>query len=190
VDIYRIGDLEVILMRLIPTTAILLFVHLATPDLRSEEISSLELSRLEWTKLTSLEPKESSVGHGLLKSGKLLSDGKPIRVRGTAVRDGLFAHAPSRIVYDIKDKGYIAIRGSVGLEDIHDGSVKFKILGDGKELWQSENVVIEKGRAKTARFTINIKDVSELVLVVDDLGYYGWDHSVWISPELGKSALD
>jgi hypothetical protein len=190
VDIYRIGDLEVILMRLIPTTAILLFVHLATPDLRSEELSSSELSGLEWTELTSLEPKESSVGHGELRSGKLISDGKPIRVRGTAVRDGLFAHAPSRLVYDIKDKGYTAIRGTAGLEDIHDGSVKFKILGDGKELWQSEEIIIQKGRAKAARFAISIEGVSELVLVVDDLGYYGWDHSVWISPELGKSALD
>ena len=179
-----------ILMRPLSILGTVFFFCLLVTDLRSQELSSLELSRLEWTKLTSLEPKESSVGHGLLKSGKLFSDGKPIKVRGTAVRDGLFAHAPSRIVYDIKDKGYTAIRGSAGLEDIHDGSVKFKILGDGKELWQSENVVIEKGRAETARFTINIKGVSELVFVVDDLGYYGWDHSVWISPELGKSALD
>ena len=173
-------------MRLIPTTAVLLFVHLATPDLRSEELSSSELSGLEWTKLTALVPKESSVGHGALKIGKLVSNGRPIKVRGLVVRDGFFAHAPSRLVFDIKDKGYTAIKGSAGLEDIHDGSVKFKILGDGKELWQSEEVVIQNGRAKAARFAINIKDVSELVLVVDDLGYFGWDHSVWISPELGK----
>jgi len=177
-------------MRLIPTTAILVFVHLAVPDLHSQELSSSELGGLEWTKLTSLVPKESSVGHGELKIGKLVSNGRPVKVRGSVVRDGFFAHAPSRLVFDIKDKGYTAIKGSAGLEDIHDGSVKFKILGDGRELWQSENVVIEKGRAKTARFAINIKGVSELVLVVDDLGYYGWDHSVWISPELGKSALD
>jgi len=47
-------------------------------------------------------------------------------------RDGIFAHAPSRIVYDNKDKGYAAIRGSTGLEDIHEGTAKFRILGDGK----------------------------------------------------------
>ena len=182
--------LDVILMRPVSISASLLLLCLLVPDLRSEELSSLELSRLEWTKLTTLEPKESHVTWGRLVSGRLLWNGKPMKIRRLAVRDGLFAHAGSRIVFDMKDKGYTALRGSAGLEDGFNGSVQFKILGDGKELWQSEPIVMEKGRAKIARYALNIAGISQLVLVVDDLGSATNDHSIWIEPELGKRPFD
>jgi hypothetical protein len=185
-DIYRLSELQVTFMRSILVSVTLLFSGLLALNLHSQELSSSELGRFKWTKLTTLELKESEVGHGQLQIGRLISDGKPMRVRGTPVRDGFFAHAPSRLVFDIKDKGYKALKGRAGLEDIHEGSVKFKILGDGKELWQSEDVVIQNGRAKIVRFALNIEGVSELVLSVEDLGRNWYDHSVWIEPEIGK----
>ena len=65
VDMYHSNRLEVILMRPLSILGAVFFFCLLVPDVRSKELSSSELSRLEWTKLTSLEPKESSVGHGL-----------------------------------------------------------------------------------------------------------------------------
>ena len=163
-----------------------LFLCLLVPNLHSQELTPLELSRLEWTKLTTVPPKESQVGWGKLVSGELIWNGKPMKMRRSALGDGFFAHAPSRLVFDLKDKGYTALKGSAGLEDGFNGSVQFKILGDGKELWQSDPIVMEKGRAKTARYALDIEGVSELVLIVDDLGNATNDHSVWIKPELGK----
>lgn len=173
-------------MRELLTLAMPLFVGLLICDLRSEELSAAKLDRLEWVSLASIEPKESHVGWGALVSGKLLWDGKPMKIRRSPVRDGFFAHAPSRLVFDIQEKGFAALRGSAGLEDGFDGSVRFKIFGDGKELWQSEPVVMQKGRAELARYALSIKGISELVLTVEDLGSATCDHSVWISPELGR----
>lgn len=173
-------------MRKLLTLAIALLLCPIVSDGRSEQLSAAELDRLEWTSLASIEPKESHVGWGALVSGKLLWDGKPMKIRRSPVRDGFFAHAPSRLVFDIKEKGFSALRGSAGLEDGFDGSVRFKIFGDGKELWQSEPVVMQKGRAELARYALNIKGVSELVLTVEDLGSATCDHSVWIGPELGR----
>ena len=181
-----IQELLVTLMRPLSIAVTLVFLSLITPDLHSQELSSSELSGLEWTKLTAIEPKESHVTWGRLVSGRLLWDGKPMKIRRLAIRDGFFAHAGSRIVFDIKDKGYTALRGSAGLEDGFNGSVQFKILGDGKQLWQSEPIVMEKGRAQIARYALDIAGISELVLVVDDLGSATNDHSIWIEPELGK----
>lgn len=174
------------IMRPASAAAILLFIGLSAPDLHSRELSPSELARLEWTKLTTIEPKESHVTWGRLVSGKLLWDGKPMKIRRSAVRDGFFAHAGSRLVFDIKDKGFKALRGSAGLEDGFDGSVQFKIFGDGKELWQSKPIAMERGRSEIARYALDINGMSELVLIVDDLGSATNDHSIWIEPELGR----
>jgi len=149
---------------------------------------------MEWTKLSSLKPKESKVGWGEFLRGNISEqldmDGRPLEIQGSPVEDGLFAHAPSRLVFNLKGKDYKAIRGSVALADRHvdgyNGSVKFRIVGDGKEIWESETIGPEKGSYPTAKFALNIDGISELELVVDDLGYYGYDTGVWIAPELGK----
>jgi len=119
-------------MRPISILAALFFLCLVIPNLHSQELSASELSRLEWTKLTTIKPRESHVTWGHLVSGELLWDGKPIKIRRSPIRAGFFAHAGSRLVFDIKDMGYTALRGRAGLEDGFDGSVRFRILGDGK----------------------------------------------------------
>jgi len=45
---------------------------------------------------------------------------------------------------------------------------------------------MEKGRVKIARYALSIAGISELALVVDDLGSATNDHSIWVEPELGK----
>lgn len=160
-----------------------------------KEIEKQKLLRMDWTtKLSSIRPKQDEVGWGEFLRGniskQLALDGRPVEVQGSAVEDGLFAHAPSRLVFDLKGKGYKALRGSVAIADRHvdgyNGSVMFRILGDGKEIWKSETIGPDKGSKPTAKYEVNIDGVSELELVVDDLGYYGYDASVWIAPELGK----
>lgn len=161
-------------------------------DGRAQEVGLL---LVEWTtKLSSIKPKKSEVGWGEFLRGNISKqidmDGSPLEIQGSAVDDGLFAHAPSRLVFDLKGKDFKALRGSVALADRHvdgyNGSVKFRILGDGKEIWESETIGPEKGNYQTANYEVSIDGVSELELVVDDLGYYGYDTGVWIAPELGK----
>jgi hypothetical protein len=142
----------------------------------------------EWISLAELTPENTKVGFHNFQSGKLAIEGKPIKVKKVAVRDGLYAHAPSEILYDISGKGFKSFKGKAGLEDNSWGEVRFKIIGDGKILWESEIVKKEKPQrdAKTVDFVVDVTIVSKLQLIVDDLGNSFSDHSVWINPALGK----
>jgi len=160
-----------------------------------KELKEVGLVWMKWTKLSAIRPKDSQVGWGEFLKGKLELKGRPMKVDGLPFEDGLFAHAPSRVVYNLKGKGYEGFRGSVGLlspksvgfRDTKEGSVRFRILGDGRELWQSDTIAREKGGDQTAEFLLNINGVSELVLVVDEIENSDWDSSIWIEPELGKN---
>ena len=151
-------------------------------------IAERKLLRMKWTKLSSIKPKESKVGWEKMEftAGKLEWKGSPMEVKGLPVEDGLLAHAPSRLVFNLKGKDYKMLRGSAALWDKWDGSVKFRILGDGKELWQSDTISRSGDGEPSAEYSLNIDGVSELELVVDELGNYQYDASIWISPELGK----
>lgn len=152
------------------------------------EIKEIGLLRMEWTKLSSIKPKESQVGWTGMEFtvGKLEWKGSPMEVKGLPVEDGLLAHAPSRLVFNLRGSNYKVLRGSAALWDKWDGSVKFRILGDGKELWQSDTIAHSGDGEPSAEYSLNIDGVSELELVVDELGNYQYDASIWISPELGK----
>jgi hypothetical protein len=153
-----------------------------------KEIEERNLLRMEWTKLSSIKPKESKVGWEEMEftAGKLEWKGSPMEVKGLPVEDGLLAHAPSRLVFNLRGSNYKVLRGSAALWDKWDGSAKFRILGDGKELWQSDTIAHSGDGEPSAEYLLNIDGVSELELVVDELGNYQYDASIWISPELGK----
>lgn len=155
------------------------------------EIKEIGLLRMEWTKLSSIRPKDTKVTHYEFLSGNLteqakLDDGLPLEIQGLTVEDGLLAHAPSRLVYNLKGKNFKAFRGGVGLADRQNGKVKFRILGDGKELWSSETISPEKGSYQTASYSVSVDGISELELIVEELENNWWDVGIWVAPELGK----
>lgn len=91
---------------------------------------------LKWTYLIEHPPVEVAVGHNSFQAGEAIIVGSPATVSGTIVRHGIYAHAPSTVVYNLKGGRYIALRGKVALEDRWDGEVEFRIVGDGKVIWK------------------------------------------------------
>jgi hypothetical protein len=142
---------------------------------------------LKWTYLIELPPVEVAVGHNSFQAGEPIIVGSPATVRGTTIRHGIYAHAPSTVVYNLKGGRYIALRGKVALEDRWDGEVEFRIIGDGKVIWKSG--VFSKAKSaskKETEYIVNISGVSQLELVVDPLEGNALDHSLWIDPEIGQ----
>jgi len=100
---------------------------------------------------------------------------------GKTPRRYLWAHAPSRIVYDLKDpfaqfkaKGYIAA-------DM--GEVKFIVKVDGKVLYSSDSVLAPG----SVEIVVDLpKKANRLELVIDPLGSFDSDHSFWLEPILKR----
>jgi len=104
--------------------------------------------------------------------------GGVIRVAGQIKWRGLGVHAPSRV--DIPLGGTaLEFRTGVGVDDgaKSGGSVVFRVLGDGKELWNSG--IKRFGQKETCR-NIDVRGVRTLSLVVDDAGDgKDCDHASW-----------
>jgi len=97
---------------------------------------------------------------------------------------GLYAHAPSRYVYDLGGK-WKTLRGEAGLHAAQQpyGSVVFVIKADGKELFRSP--IIRK--SAKASYEVDMKGVKTLELVVEDGGNgNGNDWGLWLDPSLSR----
>ncbi len=153
------------------------------------QLTSRDMTNMQWTNLTDLVPSGKQVGHDKLIIGKLVMDEAPLKVESNAVRDGIYAHASSRLTYDISGKGFTVFRGEGRIQDGYSfARLQFTVLGDGKELWKSD-ILRKQGDRKYAdasRFAIDMSNISKLELFVDDLGNNGDDHSIWLQPQLGK----
>jgi len=135
--------------------------------------------------LTQLQETSAKVGfYSLLKGDKTWA------VNNNSMPNALFAHAPSRIVYDIDGQSMKTLEGSVGVARVTSySSCKFKIYGDDKLLWTSKTITEDpkrKGSSLTENFKVSVVFVKKLVLEVDDLGSQHSDHSVWIDPILRR----
>ena len=92
----------------------------------------------------------------------------PLRIADATYAKGLGTHAPGEMLIDL-DGGYTAFKASVGLQwqDSEEGSVVFKVLVDGKELFNS-GTMRKHDPAKSVN--VSLKDADELRLVVNDAG--------------------
>lgn len=78
---------------------------------------------------------------------------------------GIFAHAPSRIVFSLGGK-WKTFKSSYGLVKDHQGSVQFVVKGDGRELWRSKT--IKDFGAHIVR--VDVSGIKTLELVTEDAG--------------------
>lgn len=97
------------------------------------------------------------------------TSGGPLRAGGRVWTRGLGVHAPSRLAYDLGGE-WAQLRGSVAIDDEviplpARGSVRFRVLGDGQVLWESE--VLRGGDDPTRLPPLALKGVRQLVLEVD-----------------------
>jgi hypothetical protein len=117
-------------------------------------------------------------------------DGGPLRVGGQHEARGIGVHAPSRLTWQL-DGSYERLRFSVAVDDSgvgaeRSGSVRFRVLGDGRELWQS--AIVRGGQGLTSPPPLAVSGVRELVLEVDPDGDFVLDRADWLRPILVRPA--
>jgi hypothetical protein len=110
--------------------------------------------------------------------------GTELHAGGLAFRRGLGMHAPSRLSFTL-EPGFRALRGKVAIDDsartnppAARGSVIFRVLGDGKVLWQS--ALVRGGDAPLALPTLALGETRELVLEADPAGDFAGDRADWL----------
>ncbi len=109
-----------------------------------------------------------------------------LRVGGEPFSRGLGVHAPSELRWDL-DGPWKELRFACGVDEsasngARGGSVRFRVLGDGKELWKSD--VLRSGEAATRPDPLALEGVKSLVLEVDPAGDFVLDRANWLRPML------
>ena len=131
-----------------------------------------EIAEVGWLQPTANRvPASDPITSPLLDSGKLYAT-------------GLYAHAPSRYVFNLGGK-WKELTGEAGLHTQHQprGSVAFIIKADGQEVFHS--AVIR--RARKASYKIDLTGVKKLGLIVDptpDGKHNDW--GLWLDPVLRR----
>lgn len=128
--------------------------------------------------LSSLDLTKMQQGWGHPQIDKSVPE-KPLSIAGKKYEHGIGTHATSRIWIDLHG-GASRFIASVGVDDGTKeprGSVEFKVIGDGRKLWQSG--VMKSGEAAKSA-DVDVKDVRTLVLLVTDGGDgLDYDHADW-----------
>ncbi len=135
--------------------------------------------------VSELQFQSATVGWGRPLRNRVRSQprgGCFLEVGGRVYPKGLYAHAPSRYVFQLNGR-WKQLSGACGLQDGHNGSVVFVIRGDGKELFRSPLVRDHSVR----RFRVDVSGIDRLELLVDDGGDgRNNDWAVWLVPELER----
>jgi alpha-galactosidase len=105
-------------------------------------------------------------------------DNHPLFIDGKRFEHGFGTHAIStlRIALGAKGQHFTAI---VGVDDEvgQRGSVIFKVVGDGKNLWESG---VMRGGDPAKEVSVDLQGVNQLLLLVDDAGDdINYDHADW-----------
>ena len=102
---------------------------------------------------------------------------------GKIYATGLFAHAPSRYVFDLGGK-WKTLRGEAGLHTAFQGDaygVVFVIKADGKEVFRSAAV----NGSDRPRYNLNLAGVQTLELIVEKAtDQNGGNWGLWLDPTL------
>ncbi|HSU55521.1 MAG TPA: NPCBM/NEW2 domain-containing protein [Candidatus Dormibacteraeota bacterium] len=104
---------------------------------------------------------------------------------GNLFATGLYAHAPSRYVFDLGGK-WNKLRGEAGLHSFHQSrayGVVFAIKGDGKELFRSKAI----RDAAHAKYDLDVSGVRKLELIVEQAAdRNGGNWGLWLEPTLSR----
>ncbi|MEM9383345.1 MAG: NPCBM/NEW2 domain-containing protein, partial [Planctomycetota bacterium] len=109
-----------------------------------------------------------------------------LSVGGVEYGRGIGVHAPSRLTWAIGGE-WGELRLLAGVDDdavsgTRGGTVRFRVLGDGKTLWESE--ILRAGEPAIRPAPIRLNGVAELVLEVDPAGEFVLDRANWLRPML------
>ena len=116
-------------------------------------------------------PLESGISSPLLDSGRVYAT-------------GLYAHAPSKYVFNLDGK-WNELSGTAGLHTDRQaiGSVIFIIKADDREVFRSGRIE----SARKARYQVNLAGVKKLQLIVEPAANNNsWDWALWLDPTLSR----
>ncbi len=110
-------------------------------------------------------------------------DGNVLTIAGRSYKKGFGVHSFCRLEFDLEKK-YGMFTSDIGIDDevSEYGNAVFRVLGDGKVLFEREGVAAGD---KPLNLRLDVSEVSRLTLVVDfgenfDIG----DHADWADPRL------
>lgn len=136
------------------------------------EITRISLASDRVQFLSALEPRRAEqmpvLGKGFPYRRDLCVSGDPLRLGGRLYRRGLGVHSRSVLEYDLGGR-YRAMAAVIGLDDsaAGRGSVTFRVLADGKEIYQKDM----EGTGAPEAISLPMDGVQALRLEVD----YGSD---------------
>jgi hypothetical protein len=135
-----------------------------------------ELAEVGWLQPTSNRiPLNEDIESPLLDSGRIYAT-------------GLFAHSPSRYVFNLGSK-WKTLRGEAGLHTAFQTralGVVFVIKTDGKEVFRS-SIVRE---AAHTEYAVDVAGVKTLELLVENAYDHNWANwSLWLDPTLTRESL-
>ena len=148
-----------------------------SPALLSTKFNTASLSDLAWT--------SAQVGYNKPWRNRAMTERAgefPLLRTGEALYEkGIFAHAPSRLVFDLNGR-WKSFSARAGLQRGGNSAV-FVVKGDGKELFRSPLLQGEE----TRDVRVNVAGVKTLELVCEDGGDgNGGDWSVWFNPRIAR----
>ena len=135
-------------------------------------------------RLEDLDISRVTTGYGQVRRD-LSMDGRPLSIGGQKFAHGLGVHAPSSAFVALDGKAH-TFQARVGVDDEVEGqkgSVEFRVVGDGKELWRS-GIMRSGGAAKEV--SVNVRGVKLLELKTMDAGDgRDYDHGDWVEAQIG-----
>ncbi len=134
--------------------------------------------------LSLVEPTEVKVGWGQPVYDYLPRD-EVLLTSGTRLfTTGIYAHAPARHAYELPEgHGWKKLSGFCGLPNQRGGSVAFRIVVDGKEVFASP--VLEGGQSE--HFEVDLSEAGKVELIVDNGGDdNAVDWGYWFDPILSR----
>jgi hypothetical protein len=123
--------------------------------------------------------KSASVGWGEL-------DTNIVRIDNTCNDKSIYAHAPSKITYQLNKKWQTFDTSAFIKDNSSWGLVSARILGDNTELYRSSAFDARTPVTKTP--ILDISNINELTLEFLDMGDRNSDWSVWVNPRLLRNA--
>jgi alpha-galactosidase len=141
--------------------------------------SSFSLPQTQDTiRLSSLDLSKMQQGWGRAQRDKSVSE-KALLISGKRFHHGVGTHAASRMWINLQGTAQRFL-ANVGVDDGTNeprGSLEFKIVGDGRKLWQSG--IMKSGDAAKV-VDIDLRNIKSLVLLVTDAGDgFAFDHADW-----------
>jgi endo-alpha-N-acetylgalactosaminidase len=136
--------------------------------------------------LSDLPETDVRIGWGTFGKHGTAYDNQRIIVKGVLSPNGLFMHPPSNgsahVTYRL-GKRYQTFKAAAAIMDTETPATAliFKVIGDGKDLWQSQPLK-EKGASQ--QFTIPVAGIDKLELEVHCPGDYSCAVAVWLEPQV------